>query len=43
MTNIENRRVWFTTGASSGLGYEYAKAALASGDKVAAAARTIET
>jgi NAD(P)-dependent dehydrogenase (short-subunit alcohol dehydrogenase family) len=32
-------RIWFITGASRGFGREFAKAALADGDKVAAAAR----
>jgi NAD(P)-dependent dehydrogenase (short-subunit alcohol dehydrogenase family) len=35
-------RVWFITGASSGLGYEFTKAALESGDRVVAVARNIE-
>ncbi|MFD9548191.1 SDR family NAD(P)-dependent oxidoreductase [Nocardia salmonicida] len=33
-------RVWFVTGASRGLGRAFAEAALAAGDRVAAAART---
>lgn len=40
--NIENTRVWFITGASSGLGYEFTKKALESGDKVVGVARNIE-
>ncbi|WP_436789612.1 SDR family NAD(P)-dependent oxidoreductase [Yinghuangia sp. YIM S10712] len=35
-------RVWFVTGASRGLGRAFAEAALAAGDKVAAAARSRE-
>ncbi|NMD71197.1 SDR family oxidoreductase [Bacillus sp. DNRA2] len=38
----KNSRVWFITGASSGLGYEFAKKALESGDKVIGVARNIE-
>lgn len=38
----ENKRVWFITGASKGLGYAFTCAALKAGDKVAAAARTID-
>ncbi|MED4129128.1 MULTISPECIES: SDR family NAD(P)-dependent oxidoreductase [Shouchella] len=34
-------RVWFITGASSGLGLEFTKAALSSGDKVVGVARNI--
>ncbi|MEI9994479.1 MAG: SDR family NAD(P)-dependent oxidoreductase [Rhizomicrobium sp.] len=34
-------KVWFITGASKGFGYVWAEAALARGDKVAAAARNI--
>lgn len=40
--NNENTRVWFITGASSGLGYEFTKKALESGDKVVGVARNIE-
>jgi NAD(P)-dependent dehydrogenase (short-subunit alcohol dehydrogenase family) len=40
--NIENKRVWFITGASKGLGYAFTCAALKAGDKVAAVARTID-
>lgn len=36
-------RVWLITGASSGLGYAFAKKALQSGDNVAGLARHIET
>ena len=41
MTEIDSkhRRVWFITGASSGMGYATAKAALEHGDLVAATAR----
>lgn len=35
-------RVWFITGGSSGLGYEFTKAALEAGDKVITVARNIE-
>lgn len=41
-SNVENTRVWFITGASSGLGYEFTKKALESGDKVVGVARNIE-
>ncbi|WP_419394242.1 SDR family oxidoreductase [Cytobacillus praedii] len=41
-SNNENTRVWFITGASSGLGYEFTKKALESGDKVVGIARNIE-
>ncbi|QQZ08493.1 SDR family oxidoreductase [Heyndrickxia vini] len=41
-SNVENTRVWFITGASSGLGYEFAKKALELGDKVVGVARNIE-
>ena len=37
--NIENKRVWFITGASRGLGYAFTCAALKAGDKVVAVAR----
>jgi NAD(P)-dependent dehydrogenase (short-subunit alcohol dehydrogenase family) len=37
--NSRRRRVWFITGASSGMGYAAAKAALEHGDLVAATAR----
>ncbi len=37
----KNSRVWFITGASKGLGYAYAKAALEAGDRVVAVARTL--
>ena len=40
LNNIEKRRVWFITGASKGLGYAFTRAALESGDKVVAVART---
>lgn len=36
-------RVWFITGASSGLGREFTKTALESGDKVVGVARTTES
>ncbi|WP_413381936.1 SDR family oxidoreductase [Alkalihalobacillus sp. 1P02AB] len=35
-------RVWFITGASSGLGYEFTKKALEAGDKVVAVSRNIK-
>ena len=35
-------KVWFVTGASRGIGFEVAKAVLASGDKVVATARKSE-
>lgn len=34
--NSENKRVWFITGASKGLGYAFTCAALKAGDKVVA-------
>ncbi len=40
--NVENKRVWFITGASKGLGYAFTCAALKAGDKVVAVARTID-
>lgn len=40
--NIKNKRVWFITGASKGLGYAFTCAALKAGDKVVAVARTID-
>jgi NAD(P)-dependent dehydrogenase (short-subunit alcohol dehydrogenase family) len=36
-------KVWFVTGASRGLGREFARAALGRGDQVAAAARRLES
>ncbi|WP_063006486.1 SDR family NAD(P)-dependent oxidoreductase [Nocardia salmonicida] len=39
-TGTATSRVWFVTGASRGLGRAFAEAALAAGDRVAAAART---
>ena len=36
---MKNQKVWFVTGASKGFGFEIAKAALASGDKVVATVR----
>ncbi|MEV0768865.1 SDR family NAD(P)-dependent oxidoreductase [Nocardia salmonicida] len=39
-TGTTTSRVWFVTGASRGLGRAFAEAALAAGDRVAAAART---
>ncbi|WP_253947898.1 SDR family NAD(P)-dependent oxidoreductase [Paenibacillus ehimensis] len=39
--NTGKRRVWFITGASKGLGFAYASAALEAGDQVVAVARTI--
>ena len=41
-SNVENTRVWFITGASSGLGYKFTKKVLESGDKVVGVARNIE-
>ena len=41
-SNVENTRVWFITGAISGLGYEFTKKVLESGDKVVGVARNIE-
>ena len=41
-SNVENTRVWFITGASSGLGYEFTKKVLESGDKVVGVTRNIE-
>ncbi|NMA73500.1 MAG: SDR family oxidoreductase [Bacteroidales bacterium] len=41
-SNVENTRVWFITGASSGLGYEFTKKVLESGDKVVGVGRNIE-
>ncbi len=44
MTNpIKKPKVWFITGASSGLGYEFTKKALDSGDKVVGVPRNPET
>ena len=40
--NLENKRVWFITGASKGLGYTFTCAALKAGDRVVAVARTID-
>ena len=40
--NLENKRVWFITGASKGLGYAFTCAALKAGDRVVAVARTID-
>ena len=37
------KRVWFITGASKGLGYAFTRSALAAGDCVAAAARTVDS
>ncbi len=39
----KNNRVWFITGASSGLGYEFTKASLETGDQVVAVARNIDS
>ncbi|MEU6521487.1 SDR family NAD(P)-dependent oxidoreductase [Streptomyces sp. NPDC046924] len=39
---MANVRVWFIAGASRGLGRAFAEAALASGDRVVAAARNVE-
>ena len=39
---FSNTRVWFITGASSGLGYEFTRMALESGDKVVGVARNID-
>ncbi|UQS25802.1 SDR family oxidoreductase [Amycolatopsis thermalba] len=43
MTTDPTSRVWFITGASRGLGRAFTEAALARGDRVVAAARTITT
>ncbi len=40
--NSENKRIWFITGASKGLGYAFTLSALKAGDKVVAVARTID-
>lgn len=40
--NVENKRVWFITGASKGLGYAFACSALKAGDRVIAVARNID-
>lgn len=40
--HIKTAQVWFITGASSGLGYEFTKKALELGDKVVGVARNIE-
>lgn len=42
VNNIDNKKIWFITGASKGLGYAYTLSALRAGDKVVAVARTIE-
>lgn len=39
MTRNTTDRVWFVTGASSGLGLAFTRAALAAGDRVVATAR----
>jgi NAD(P)-dependent dehydrogenase (short-subunit alcohol dehydrogenase family) len=39
--SADDSKVWFITGASKGLGYVWTEAALARGDRVAAAARNI--
>lgn len=41
MTGENTGRVWFITGASRGLGYEFASAALEAGDRVVGASRSI--
>ena len=41
MSQSPSPRVWFITGASKGFGYVWTEAALARGDSVAAASRTI--
>lgn len=41
MTRESAGRVWFITGASRGLGHEFARAALKAGDRVVAASRSI--
>ncbi len=41
MTYNKNKRIWFITGASKGLGYAFTISALKAGDKVVAVARTI--
>lgn len=40
---IHKKRIWLIAGASKGLGYAFTRAALAAGDCVAAAARTIDS
>src|ERR1700744_273563 len=40
---MENKKVWFITGASKGFGHIWAEAALKRGDKVAATARNLDT
>ena len=39
---MNNKKVWFITGAGRGMGVDIAKAALAAGDRVAATGRNIE-
>ena len=39
---MQRSKVWFITGASSGLGYEFTKAALENGDRVVGVARSIK-
>lgn len=34
VNNIDNKKIWFITGASKGLGYAYTLSALRAGDKV---------
>ena len=41
-SNIENKKVWFVTGASKGLGLALAKKLLAEGYRVAATSRNAE-
>jgi NAD(P)-dependent dehydrogenase (short-subunit alcohol dehydrogenase family) len=43
MSSSDAGRVWFVTGASRGLGNAFTQAALAAGDRVVAAARTVDT
>lgn len=40
---MQQPKVWFITGASSGLGYEFTKAALENGDRVVGVARSIKS
>lgn len=40
--NLNNKKVWFITGASKGMGLALTKLVLSKGDKVAATSRNIE-
>lgn len=40
---VQNRRVWFITGASKGLGHAFTRAALEAGDCVVGVSRTIDS